>query len=679
VPFSSQDDCIAASAIRCRGRPEAKFPWCLAAGAGAIRRTARLRSASVFAALSIGLAGPATAEAPFSSVYVFGDSLSDIGRVPELIAAQDPGFPFNFPVEPPYFAGRFSNGPVYSELLPGLIGAAPAPEQNFAVGGAKMGDDNISDGLLEVLSQGEIDLPGVAEQIGEFVSSGKRFESDVVVVLYAGSGDYLSFPETNDDPTATEIAAFVDATVAKLERNIRDLAAAGASTILVPTIVDLGATPLYRGTEQQATETAFAELHSAALNARLGRLADDLGIEIVVADFASGFDLVRAQPERFGFTNVTAPCVVSAGALPPYVTPGTVCSPEEAATSLFFDNVHPTALGHQLLAEYAADTLLAPTTVPVQAELALAAGDLFLRQMESAARGTPSAAPAMISRGDTGTPPYEILVATQLSTGERDFEGSAMGFDYDIASIFAGVTFAPWDSVRLGLVAGYDAADADLAGGNGSVELETPRLGAHAAYDNGRFFASAGLAYGFDHFEWFRQTSVAELQALSDPNGRTLGAFGSAGYRISLGPVTLGPLLGLRYTHARVEDYSEEGAPGLDMLVQEQTAERLVGSAGFAAAARLSGRSVTFVPYVEISLEGALWSDDRTITTALVSVPDVPRHLELDAGNDAYGRLAGGMAVEFRPGLSLSIAAEATLARSGGDEYSALGRLTLPF
>ena len=142
----------------------------------------------------IAIASPAAADSPYSSVFVFGDSLSDNGNVPGILLAQDPSFPILFPVSPPYFDHRFSNGPTYAELLPGLIGVDPAPDQNFAVGGAHADDTNISDALLGVLSGGNVALPGVAEEIDGYVSSGGSFASDALVVLYAGSGDYLERP-----------------------------------------------------------------------------------------------------------------------------------------------------------------------------------------------------------------------------------------------------------------------------------------------------------------------------------------------------------------------------------------------------------------------------------------------------------------------------------------------------
>src|SRR4051794_146985 len=63
----------------------------------------------------------------FGKVVVFGDSLSDVGNVSAATGGA-------VPASPPYFHGRFSNGPVYAETLAEYVGAAPlAPA--FAVPG----------------------------------------------------------------------------------------------------------------------------------------------------------------------------------------------------------------------------------------------------------------------------------------------------------------------------------------------------------------------------------------------------------------------------------------------------------------------------------------------------------------------------------------------------------------
>ena len=65
----------------------------------------------------------------FSSFYVLGDSLSDVGN------AYDAPFT-EIPESPPYWHGRFSNGPVWADRVAGAFKAEGVRTDNLAWGGA---------------------------------------------------------------------------------------------------------------------------------------------------------------------------------------------------------------------------------------------------------------------------------------------------------------------------------------------------------------------------------------------------------------------------------------------------------------------------------------------------------------------------------------------------------------
>src|SRR5690242_20274022 len=76
------------------------------------------RTLLVHAALSALLALPGGALAQtYSGVQAFGDSLTDNGNLFALTRAIQP-----VPPSPPYFDGRFSNGPVWVEQLMPRLG-----------------------------------------------------------------------------------------------------------------------------------------------------------------------------------------------------------------------------------------------------------------------------------------------------------------------------------------------------------------------------------------------------------------------------------------------------------------------------------------------------------------------------------------------------------------------------
>ncbi|HMG50999.1 MAG TPA: autotransporter domain-containing protein, partial [Inquilinus sp.] len=366
--------------------------------------------------------------------------------------------------------------------------------------------------------------------------------------------------------------------------------------------------------------------------------------------------------------------------LPPFFQPGTVCSAQEQQGTLFWDYVHPTALGHQLLAEYAADTLMAPSTIGVQAGLALLASDNFLRRAGDAVVGAEDDGGPMLAGAPTPSDrPVDGFLTLQRAFGSQGFDRGATGFDYGVTSITGGVTMRPVDRVTIGVVAAYDSGDASLDQGWGSVDYRSFRIGAVAGYDDGALFGGAGVAHGFDSYDLERQTYVPQLQASARPDGNSLSAFGRAGYRFSADAFTFGPILGLRYSRVEIDRYSESGAPGLDMTVEGQTAEALIGSAGVGVAARFEAGTAVITPHLELAVEGDLLGGDRSIATALVTVPDVGRTQTIASSGGAYGRLAGGVAVRLIPAVTAQIGGETTLGRDGGDDYAVTGRLAVRF
>ena len=191
-----------------------------------------------------------------------------------------------------------------------------------------------------------IDLPGIQPQIDGF--AGSRFEPSAVVALFGGGNDYFAFLDRvglnctgvpgltgpcdslETTPTLLDVPKEVAYVTNATETSIRKLAKYGAKTVLVPNIPNIGALPAYNGSqcigseknnyvctpeERQALQdqakvgTALSVQHNAALNAKLGKLAKNLGVNIFVVDFATAVDTVMANPARFGFTNTDLACV----------------------------------------------------------------------------------------------------------------------------------------------------------------------------------------------------------------------------------------------------------------------------------------------------------------------------------------------------------------------------------
>lgn len=286
-----------------------------------IRKVAILTAVLV----TLGAAARSGAAATYSDVIVYGDSLSDNGN---LYAASGGTVPL-----PPYYNGRFSNGPVAVEQLASMLGV---PLIDFAWGGATSGVGNSADGGTQT-SLGALHLPGMLTELaGSSVTSAQAANS--LFVVWGGANDYpVGSPVT--------AAADIDAIVTSLESK-------GATHILVPGLPDLGLTPAYYG---DAAATLFSEQFNQALQALLPANAtyfDTFGL----------LDAIAANPSKYGFSNVTTGCYPGS-----YLTPGlTPCS--NPNQYLFWDDFHPTTAADALLANAfdaaVGGTSIAPTPEP---------------------------------------------------------------------------------------------------------------------------------------------------------------------------------------------------------------------------------------------------------------------------------------------------------------------------
>jgi outer membrane lipase/esterase len=264
--------------------------------------------ALVLTVLSAAL--PASAR-QLTKLVVFGDSLSDTGAVFAVTQGA-------VPPSPPYYAGRFSNGPVWAEYL----GAAlDLPVENYAYGGAQTDHGNLFDGLFG------IDFPGLSDEIELYLGQPGRVDRHAIYVVWAGANDFRAALARGETP---DIAGMVS----NLLNAIGALYLAGARYVVVPNLPDLGLTPEGRASGAGPLVTLLSETFNTHLEEALA----------VHAPQAIRLDVFRLMhktvddPSDYGLTNVTAPCLTSAG----------VCAaPDEY---LFWDHVHPTTHGHAILA-----------------------------------------------------------------------------------------------------------------------------------------------------------------------------------------------------------------------------------------------------------------------------------------------------------------------------------------
>jgi phospholipase/lecithinase/hemolysin len=268
-----------------------------------------------------------------SRLVVFGDSLSDNGNLFKLTG--EPA--------PPYWEGRFSNGPTYAEQLAKQLGARL---DDRAFGGATASD--ASPGVLLDPSTGTplpINLP---EQIAGYLAHlhGHAAPADTTAVIYIGNDDYINYLESGLPKDAQTAQNLVSDVVTNIGNAIGDLTAAGVEKIALFTLPDLGITPEIQALGPDAVTLAH-EL-DVLNNTALKQLAASLP-NVQVVDIFQLSKAVASDPLSFGLTDGTVPMIDL------IATGSTEFAPNEIG---FFDGIHPTYAGHCIQAAFA-DAVLA--------------------------------------------------------------------------------------------------------------------------------------------------------------------------------------------------------------------------------------------------------------------------------------------------------------------------------
>ncbi len=261
-----------------------------------------------------------------TSLVVFGDSLSDTGNRFVLEGG-------NLPVAP-YYDGRFTNGPTFIDVLANSWGVSSLNSlsggTNYAVGGAEI---NTYGGSPTPPTNGAVVVPPLTRQVDSYLQSTNGVADPDALYIVLGGGNDLRSLATGSNIDLSQSAFSLAATVS-------DLSDAGASNILVSNVPNVGLTPEAQagGPNGVALATGGSIMLNTAIESALN--GQTLNANVVAFDLFGLTNEIVTNPAVFGLSNVTDACLDA--------LTGVVCAnPDEY---LFWDQFHPTAAAHELIA-----------------------------------------------------------------------------------------------------------------------------------------------------------------------------------------------------------------------------------------------------------------------------------------------------------------------------------------
>ena len=567
---------------------------------------------------SLGSIHPALS---WDRLYVFGDSLSDSGN-----------------------NGRYtwdSNlHPLYDEIL--------AEKINLSLRASDSGGTNYAAGNSTATSQIN-PVDNTADQVSTYLAAANgQADADGLYIHWIGGND-LAAAALN--PLAAE--GIVSTSAFAAASQVQTLLSAGAGTVIVPTVPDIGASPALleaviqvglAPVAEAALAAAFTSLNSQttlsqdsrnqaiyqALYAAAGQASSvavvrqaiasqlyeawqtlssqasaltesynqqeesqlaRLDGNIVRVDVNGLFSEILSDPGRYGLTNTAGM------ACPPGVS-AAICNSstpgfDSEQAYLFADRLHPGPSTHQLIADYIQSVLDAPAQVVALNQATLA--------MSEDARATLNSRLQQQRHSDN-------------PQGSLNIFGGYAGQHYDYAgNLAAGEGNATSHNLTLGV--DYKLTDSWLAGALVSASDDsqhpTPRydykmrgwlLSAYSElsfFDNGWVNADAHYASAnYDDIKRTVKIGPATRTERGETEGTQLGARLTTGWDFPVTSLlTTGPMAQYALDYSSVDGYREQGTSSTAMRFDDQNYHSQIGALGW----RVDSTLGWFNPWAEVS------------------------------------------------------------------------------
>ena len=530
---------------------------------------------------SLGLA-QGEAAAQFNNFFVFGDSLSDAG----------------------FYGARFTVNPgqVWAQDLGTRFGLTITP--------VNQGGTDFAQGGQTVATPSPLTPPGAPQrplstQIDELLQATPNLNPHALYSVWIGANDIFVNVEAAGMGliTPAQLQANIITAATQTLQQIARLRDAGAKTIVVFNLPDIGKTPAGLATPT-VPFTALSNLFNSTLQAGLG----SLHVDIIPVNAYGLVNEVVANPAAYGFTNVTTPACTTASSIT--CTPATLVAPNAAQTYLFADDVHPTPAGHLIISQYVFAEIEAPQQIGLLAEAPLQVEQANFRALDS----------RMISVIGKPRAQNKFDAYAVYDYGNYDRSGDVGGGRSYTNTILVGGDMKVSDRMLVGIAFGYTQDKSNMGNDTASFKLEEGTLTAYAGYGEGPWYVGATLGGGsLDYRDIDRDITLgAQTRTESGSTngthfmGRLLG-----GYWFNYESWIHGPFARVTYQHAIVDAFAESGTSSTAMTFGQQTRNSLASSLGWQADGNFGwGR-----PWGRVTWEKDYNNDDRTVRAGLVSMP----------------------------------------------------------
>ncbi|MCL1622970.1 SGNH/GDSL hydrolase family protein [Moraxella sp. Tifton1] len=308
--------------------------------------------------LSLLISGMAHAQ-NFSQTVVFGDSLSDAGRLKGMVTDINPTV--GNQLQPSFTTNP---DPVWAEILAHAYGNTAKPNTtnnqtgtNYAVGGSQSAR---TAQWTDASGQMSIDIPTTKTQINEyFQQTGGQANPQALYAVWIGANDLFHAIESTQP---SHIGNAVEAAA----KDIQTLGQKGAKVILVPSIPDLSLTPLVQQHPLLSAKKEQIQLLTKMYNHGLFKALNDGTANVIPANTFALLQEAHGNLTAFKLSNAKDAACHNHPQIKP--TSSSIACDEHSLVApnandsyMFADLIHPSGHTHRILAQYYRSLIDSPT------------------------------------------------------------------------------------------------------------------------------------------------------------------------------------------------------------------------------------------------------------------------------------------------------------------------------
>jgi outer membrane autotransporter protein len=285
-----------------------------------------------------------------------------------------------------------------------------------------------------------------------------------------------------------------------------------------------------------------------------------------------------------------------------------------------------------------------------------------------------------------GTSGFSLFASADYQKYDQDTNRFESGFERDTVGGSVGGDFLFRNGLVLGAAFTYAHEFGDYDGVGGGFD--------HDAYGfllYGSVVPVAGLFidgvagytrkdYGFERKISFTSASTVTGQTRGDTEGDEFKVGFNAGYDFIVGPVTIGPRVGLLYRETTIDGFRESGRTGLELAYDDQNIRSLTSTLGVFGSMAISTGVGVIVPQASFDYVHEFLDDQRSVGFRIIQDLNNQRFLfETDRPDRNYFNLGVGVSMVLPNGMQPFLNFRELLGYRDRSSHTVTAGLRIPF